>query len=185
MTNIAWDSIDAYDDIQSHGQYKIALNEGFTSEKALEFVHFFSRDNARTPMQWSADENAGFTTGQSWLPIHDDYKIYNAEFEDADENSVLNYFRRLNNLRQHSETLLSGDYEEFFKDDEKIFAFIRATENKKIYVLVNFTLDEVKFPAEILSQAKFIFGNYSSTKKDTLQPLEAIIYEDSKSVTPR
>ena len=179
FTNIAWDSIEKYDDIQSHGQYEIALNEGFSKDKALEFVHFFSRDNARTPMQWSADENAGFTTGQSWLPIHDDYKICNAAVEDADKNSVLNYFRRLDDLRQHSETLLSGDYEELLKDDEKIFAFIRATENKKVYVLVNFTLDEVKFPAEILSQAKFIFGSYDKNKIGVLQPLEAVIYEEA------
>ncbi len=178
FTNIAWDSIEKYDDIQSHGQYKIALNEGFSKDKALEFVHFFSRDNARTPMQWSADENAGFTTGQSWLPIHDDYKICNAAVEDVDENSVLNYFRRLDDLRQHSETLLSGDYEELLKDSEKIFAFVRVTENKKVYVLVNFTLDEVTFPAEILSQAKFIFGSYGTNTKGVLQPLEAVIYEE-------
>ncbi len=178
FTNIAWDSIEKYDDIQSHGQYKIALNEGFSKDKALEFVHFFSRDNARTPMQWSADENAGFTTGQSWLPIHDDYKICNAAVEDVDENSVLNYFRRLDDLRQHSETLLSGDYEELLKDSEKIFAFVRVTENKKVYVLVNFTLDEVTFPAEILSQAKFIFGSYGTNKIGVLKPLEAVIYEE-------
>ena len=147
----------------------------------MEFVHFFSRDNARTPMQWSADANAGFTAGKSWLPVNENYKTCNAEVEDGDENSVLNYFRRLSNLRQHSDALLYGDYEELLKDDEKIFAFARSVEDKKIYVLVNFTLDEVKFPAEFLSRAKFIFGSCENNVAGTLRPLEAVIYEDSES----
>ena len=179
MTNVAWDSIEKYDDIQSHGQYEIALNEGFSKEKALEFVHFFSRDNARTPMQWSADDNAGFTAGKSWLPVNENYKTCNAAVEEVNENSVLNYFRKLNNLRQNNETFLYGDYEELLKDDEKIFAFVRTIENKKIYVLVNFTLDEVKFSAEFLSQAKLIFGNYENPCVGILRPLEAVIFEEA------
>lgn len=179
MKNISWNSIDDYDDIQSHGQYKIALNEGFNKKQALEFIKFFSRDNARTPMQWNLDKNAGFTTGKSWLPIHDDYKIFNAEVEDFDENSVLNYFRKLNNFRQHSEPLLSGFYQDFLKNDEKIFAFIRANKNKKIYVLVNFTLDKVNFHINYFSQPKFIFGNYEKNSFGILQPLEAVIYEEN------
>ena len=179
MTNVAWDSIEKYDDIQSHGQYEIALNEGFSKEKALEFVHFFSRDNARTPMQWSADDNAGFTAGKSWLPVNENYKTCNAAVEEVNENSVLNYFRKLNNLRQNNETFLYGDYEELLKDDEKIFAFVRSIENKKIYVLVNFTLDEVKFSAEFLSQAKLIFGNYENHDAGILRPLEAVIFEEA------
>ena len=177
MTNVAWDSIAKYDDIQSHFQYEFALNEGFTPNKALEFVHDFSRDNARTPMQWSADVNAGFTKGKSWLPVNDNYKKCNVEFEDGDENSVLNYFRKLNNLRQNSEMLLYGDYEELLKDDENIFAFSRSLGNKKIYVLVNFTLNEVTFTTEILNEAIFIFGNYDTNKKGVLRPLESAMYE--------
>lgn len=181
MTNVAWDSIEKYNDISSRGQYEIALNEGFSKEKALEFVHFFSRDNARTPMQWNSSENAGFTAGKPWLPIHDDYKICNAATEDADKNSVLNYFRKLNAFRANSEILLFGDYEELLRDDENIFAFARAVENKKIYVLANFTLNEVTFPTEILGQSKFVFGNCEAHEKGKLQPLEAVIYEGANS----
>ena len=114
------------------------MKEGFSPQQAMEFVHFFSRDNARTPMQWTSEKNSGFTSGKSWLPIHDDYEKVNAEVEDADKNSVLNYFRELNNLRKNNEILLNGDYEEILKDDENIFAFSRSFENKKIFVLVNF-----------------------------------------------
>lgn len=178
FTNTAWDSIDEYNDISSHGQYNFALKEGFSKEKAMEFVHFFSRDNARTPMQWTAGKNSGFTAGKSWLPIHDDYKICNAEVEDDDKNSVLNYFRELNNLREKNEILLCGDYEEILREDENIFAFVRTFENKKIYTLVNFTLNKISFDAEFLKSAKKIFGNYEIDEKGILQPSEAVIYEE-------
>ena len=178
FTNTAWDSIDEYNDISSHGQYNFALKEGFSKEKAMEFVHFFSRDNARTPMQWTAGKNSGFTAGKSWLPIHDDYKICNAEVEDGDKNSVLNYFRELNNLREKNEILLCGDYEEIFHGDENIFAFVRTFENKKIYTLVNFSLNKISFDAEFLNSAKKIFGNYETDEKGILQPSEAVVYEE-------
>ena len=177
FTNTAWDSIDDYNDISSHGQYNFALKEGFSKEKAMEFVHFFSRDNARTPMQWTSEKNSGFTSGKSWLPIHDDYKTCNAEVEDGDGNSVLNYFRKLNRLREQNEILLHGDYEEILKDDENIFAFCRSFENKKIYVLVNFTTNKISFDAEFLNRAKKIFGNYETSEKGILQPTEAVVYE--------
>lgn len=181
FTNVEWDSIEKYNDISSRGQYEFALKEGFTPQQTMEFVHFFSRDNARTPMQWTSERNSGFTAGQPWLPIHDDYKKCNAEVEDGDENSVLNYFRKLNNLRKNNEILLTGDYEELLADDENIFAFSRSVGNKKIYVAVNFTLNEIAFSAEFLNSAKKIFGNYDSDNKSTLRPLEAIVYEEENS----
>ena len=82
-----------YNDSSSRGQYELALNESFSAEQALDFVHFFSRDNARTPMQWNADANAGFTSGQAWLPIYDDY-------------TFLNYFRKLNAFTAKDTTYL-------------------------------------------------------------------------------
>ena len=178
FTNVIWDSIDKYNDISSHGQYELALKEGFTSEQAMKFVHFFSRDNARTPMQWNKQINAGFTKGHSWLPIHDDYDKYNTETEDNDKNSVLNYFRKLNDLREHNETLLNGDYKELLKSDENIYAFSRSTERNTIYVLVNFTLSEVTYQANFLKNSNSIFGNYESNDKGILRPLEAVIYEE-------
>ena len=176
--NVDWPSIDCYNDISSIDQYKWALRDGYSEAEALKFVHRFSRDNARTPMQWTNGVNAGFSTGKPWLPVHDDYDKCNADVEDRDKNSVLNYYRKLNDFRQHSEALLSGDYEELLKDDERIYAFSRSTKNSKIYVLVNFTLDEVKFSAEFLQSAKFIFGNYEAGDKGVLRPTEAVIYKE-------
>ena len=179
MTNVAWDSIDKYNDISSHGQYEISLNDGFTPEQALEFVHLFSRDNARTPMQWSKEVNAGFTTAQPWLPVNENYLTVNVETEDLDKKSVLNYFRKLTNFREHNETLLNGSYEELLKDDERIYAFSRSTKGSKMYVLINFTLDEVSIQADFLNRANFVFGNYEGSDKRRLRPVEAVIYEET------
>ncbi len=178
FTNVAWDSIEQYNDISSRGQYELSLKEGFTSKEAMDFVHFFSRDSARTPMQWTSGENAGFTSGKSWLPIHDDYKTCNAEVEDKDADSVLNFYRKFNAFRKDSEVLMHGDYEELLQDDENIFAFVRSLGNKKIYTLVNFTPDKVSFDAGFLNKAKKIFGNYSTTEKGILQSTEAVVYEE-------
>ena len=177
--NVAWSSIDCYNDISSIDQYKWAMRDGYTEAEALKFVHKFSRDNARTPMQWTDEVNAGFTTGKPWLPIHDDFAKCNAKLEDSDKDSVLNYFRTLNNYREHNEALLNGDYEELLKDDENIYAFVRSTESSKIYVLVNFSLSEVTFEADFLNRAKLILGNYGDNKKGTLRATEAVVYEET------
>ncbi len=178
MTNVSWNSIDDYNDISSHGQYELALKEGFSKEQAMKFVHFFSRDNARTPMQWSGGANAGFSTGCPWLPPHDDYARCNADDESNDENSVLNYFRTLNELRQHNEAILYGDYEELFQNDNRIYAFARSANGSKVVVLVNFTLNDVGIPMEFLNGARLILGSYTTDFRGTLRPLEAVIYEE-------
>ena len=132
-TNVAWKSIDCYNDISSIDQYKWALRDGCSEAEALKFVHKFSRDNARTPMQWTSEVNAGFSTGKPWLPVHDDYLKVNAEVEDKDPDSVLNYYRKLNEIRQKYPALIQGDYTELLVNDESIYAFVREFEGKKIY----------------------------------------------------
>lgn len=181
MTNAKYISIEQYRDVESLNYYKILLEQDKSKSEALKIIGERSRDNSRTPMQWNSSENAGFTAGKPWLPIHDDYKICNAATEDADKNSVLNYLRKLNAFRANSEILLFGDYEELLRDDENIFAFARAVENKKIYVLANFTLNEVTFPTEILGQSKFILGNYTAHNKGVLKPLEVVLYKEATS----
>jgi len=99
MDNVAWDSIDNYNDISSRGQFNLAKAEGYSDEEAMNFIHRYSRDNARTPMQWSKEKNSGFSSGKPWLPVHEDFANCCVETEDADKNSVLNFYRQLANLR--------------------------------------------------------------------------------------
>ncbi len=178
-TNVAWESIDDYDDISSHGQYALALEEGCTHEQAMAGIHRFSRDNARTPMQWSDSRNAGFTTGTPWLPVHDDYRSCCVEHEACDENSVLSYYRRLSRLRRESavsDILLAGDYGEILPQHEAIYGFVRNLGNRKLYVLVNFTTHNAPYDAAIVAGASRLEGNYSDSTPGTLRPLEAVIY---------
>ena len=177
MTNVAWDSIDAYDDISSHGQYALALEDGFSKEEALGFVHFNSRDNARTPMQWTKEKHAGFTTGTPWLPVNENYREINAAAEEEDKDSVLHFYRHLVRLRETMPALLDGVYEELLADDEQIYAFSRTEGSSRIKTAVNFSLAPAPLPAGFL-RGKRLAGNYDDAPKDALRPLEAVIYEE-------
>ena len=177
MTNVAWDSIDAYDDISSHGQYALALEDGFSKEEALGFVHFNSRDNARTPMQWTKEKHAGFTTGTPWLPVNENYREINAAAEEEDKDSVLHFYRHLVRLRETMPALLNGVYEELLADDEQIYAFSRTEGSSRIKTAVNFSLAPAPLPAGFL-RGRRLAGNYDDAPKDALRPLEAVIYEE-------
>ena len=176
FANAAFDSIDAYDDISSRGQYDLARADGLSDKEALRFVQKFSRDNARTPMQWDSSPNAGFTTGKPWLPVHDDFATVNADVEARDENSVLNFYRRLSDFRNSSDVLIRGDYRELLPASEELYVFERTLADKKICTAVNFTTHDVAFPEKIFDGARKIFGNYPDTKT-FFRPTEAIIYE--------
>ena len=181
MTNVAWQSIDAYDDISSKGQYNLAREEGLSDAEAMALVHALSRDNSRTPMQWNATANAGFTTGKPWLPANENYKTINAEAEEQDANSVLNCYRTLIKLRETEPALLHGTYEELLQDDEQVFAFRRDCKEKRFLTVVNFSLEKAPLPKDFL-QGKCVYGNYADVPQDgVLRPLEAVIYEEVKA----
>ena len=177
MTNVAWDSISDYDDISSHGQYELARAEGYSPTEALSFVHFNSRDNARTPMQWDDTAHAGFTTGTPWLPVNENYPAVNAAAEEKDANSVLAYYKKLIRLRTEHPLLLRGKYEELLKDSEQIYAFARIEGNRRTITAVNFTTEQAALPAELQRGTRLI-GNYSDAPLYALRPLEAIVYEE-------
>ena len=172
MTNADWASIDDYNDIQTRGQYDFALKEGFTPAEALAFMNASSRDNARTPMQWSAAPNAGFSNVQPWLPVNGNYKMINAAAEENDPASVLNWYRELSEFRRAHEELLSGTFNELIPKDEKIFAFERAVGNKKLITAVNFSLEEAKLPKKF-EGLKIVLSSELNPQPLSLKPLEA------------
>lgn len=177
LDNAKFASIDDYDDISSHGAYDLARSDGLSDKEAIRFVQKFSRDNARTPMQWDTSKNAGFTTAdKAWLPVHDDFKACNVEIEEKDADSVLNFYRKLSKLRNSSEILLDGEYEEIYPENEEIFAFSRRLGGKKLIIAVNFTTHDAKLPENIFEGGKKILGNYAD-EKNYLRATEAVIYE--------
>lgn len=140
MSNVSWPSIDDYNDVQSHNRYQQCLDEGMTTEQALKAVHRFSRDNARTPMQWDDTALAGFTQGpSSWLPVHDDYATHNIAAQSADDKSVLSCFKRLAQLRSDNSVLVSGTYAEIDHDNQSVYSFVRELGDRRVLVMANFT----------------------------------------------
>ncbi|GMA98029.1 alpha-glucosidase [Pelosinus sp. IPA-1] len=177
MTNIKLSSIECYDDIASKGQYEIALQEGFSKRQALEFVWYYSRDNARTPMQWTSDKHAGFTSGEPWLPVNENYGDLNAKQELQDEGSVLRYYHRLAKLRQEYDILLIGSYEELLETDEQIFAYRRVLDKNKMIILCNFSEQEKACNlTEIEDNGKLLISNYKDAPNLVLRAYEARIY---------
>ena len=175
-TNVAWGSIDDYDDVSSKNQYAMTLENGRTEEQALRAVHDFSRDNARTPMQWDASANAGFTSGTPWLPVHDDYAQCNVAAQEIDASSVLSWYRELVGLRARVDVLACGDYEELMSDSPSVYAYRRRLGASQAVVLANFTEDEVSYDASLVEGLELALSTHGTSEPGTLAPLEAVVF---------
>ena len=184
MQNADWHSPEEFNDISTRWQYQNALEEGYSPEEALDFAAFFSRDNARTPMQWDGSENAGFScaraggcsgcgdiSGEStgdaagakpWLPVHADFRELNAELEEADPDSVLHFYRKLAALRREREELISGSCRELLPEDEEIFCFERRLDDRRILTAVNFSRKEIRLGERFKDQIAALPGDLSA-----------------------
>ena len=178
MTNAGWDSIEDYNDISTINHYKFVMDAGYPPEACMEAVQRFSRDNARTPMQWTPGENAGFTDGTPWLPVCDNYALCNAETEGADADSVLSWYRRLAELKKEHSELVDGDYQEILADSGQILGFTRDNGSEKAVVLVNFSGEEAAYDLPELEKAGLLASSYGSEAAEpgVLRPYEAVIF---------
>ena len=161
MENIPFKSIDEVDDISTLDEYKVALDAGLTPKAALKAVARRSRDNARTPMQWTGEENAGFTAGTPWLRVNSNYTAINVEKETIDPNSVLNFYKKLIALRkdpEYKETVVYGALEPFMEDRHNLMAYYRKGD-KTLLVVGNYQWDEqeITLPSEC---KKVLINNY-------------------------
>lgn len=179
MTNIKWPSIKMYEDISSKGQYELAIKSGMTSKEAMNYVWQYSRDNARSPMTWNSGSHAGFTTGKPWLPLNDEYPNINVESENSDENSVLNYYRKLIALRNEHIALTEGDYEELLSYSPGIYAYARNSQDKseQIVVIANTTAKIRGYKLPELTNAKLLISNYPDEEPTVLRSYEVRVYK--------
>ena len=141
MMNAKWNSIDEFDDISTKDQYQVAKVAGLTDNQAMKVCAAMSRDNARTPMQWSDEKNAGFTTGTPWLKVNENYTKINARQQEMDPDSVLQYYRRLIALRKdpaYLEVFAYGKFAPAFAEEDKIMAYTRKTDEKTVLIAANF-----------------------------------------------
>ncbi|TMW73930.1 glycoside hydrolase family 13 protein [Alteribacter natronophilus] len=145
MTNVKFESINEYEDIETLNMYREKRAEGVPHEEIMKSIYVKGRDNARTPVQWNTEKNAGFTTGEPWLKLNPNYTEINAEQAVADPDSVYHYYRRLIELRHNNEVIVYGGYDLLQPEDETFFAFERPYQGEKLLVICNFTGEQAEF----------------------------------------
>lgn len=148
MTNIRLNCVDDYVDCFVKNNYKTAREKMHLPKKLCDELAFKStRDNSRTPVQWSSAENAGFTSGTPWFYINPNYKEINVEAEDKDPDSVLNHYRALIKFKKENDVAIYGDYKEHYKNSDKLYVYERNYQGKRLLVINSFTEDNVAFEA--------------------------------------
>ncbi len=146
MTNVSFDSIDDYDDVEIHNCWRERVIKNHEDpDRLLEGIRYRARDNARTPMQWDDTEHAGFTTGNPWLKVNPNYKEINVKEALADENSIYYYMRRLITMRKEHPVAVYGDFKEYGPEHTKLYVYERRYEGQKLYVVLNFSEEPVPF----------------------------------------
>lgn len=181
MTNVRFDDINDYNDIESLNMYKDRLSKGYSHNEIMESIYAKGRDNARTPMQWDDSENAGFTTGTPWLAVNKNYDKINAKQCLQDEKSIFNHYKKLIDIRKNNDTIIYGDYKLLCEDDENIFAYVRELNGDKILVVCNFYDKDVEFKFDgDFNYSKVLLSNYNDSSKMIeklkLRPYEAVMY---------
>ena len=179
MTNIRFDNVEDYRDIMTINLHKLIASEGGDLDEFMESQKIIGRDNGRTPFQWNDTENGGFTTGTPWLAVNPNYKEINAEAQESDENSVLNYFRKIVKFRKENLVLIYGKYTLIDKDNESVYVYTRELDDKKLLILLNFKAEESAIKIDLdVHRANVLLGNYPIPSTDgTLKPYEAVIFE--------
>ena len=158
--------------------------KGFSTKDTLELLRLKSRDNARTPMQWSTEKNAGFSEAQPWIRVNANYKKINAENALADSDSVFYYYQKLIALRHELPIITDGVYELLDAENEKIYAYLRKGEKESLIVLCNFTDETVEYEVDESVKAersKLVISNYKDApekfaSKITMKPYGAYVY---------
>lgn len=179
MSNIKFDSIQEYNDIEAILNYQQVKAKGGDLKRFLNGMKISSRDNGRTPFQWDNTANAGFTSGKPWLKVNPNYVTVNEAAQEKDPNSILNYFRKMVQLRKGEPTLVYGQYTLLDADNPAVYSYTRELNGKKILVMLNFKEKEATANTGLdLSKAKLMIGNYPNPSLDGhLKPYEAVVLE--------
>ena len=160
MTNIRLE-LEQYQDLESLNLFRERTAQGYDPEDVMRSIRARGRDNARTPMQWTAGENAGFTTGTPWLPVNENHPFLNAEAELADPDSVFHYYRRLIALRKRYDVFRDGRFTLLCPEDPQVFAYTRDTDAAHLLVVCNFSGAEAAFSLpEAFRHAVTLIANY-------------------------
>ncbi|HEY3060011.1 MAG TPA: alpha-glucosidase [Chloroflexota bacterium] len=185
MTNVAFPSITDYRDIETVNLYREFVEDKHVDPaKVMAMVHYRSRDNARTPIQWDSSPHGGFTTGSPWIGANPNYASINVAQARADPDSIFHYYRRLIELRREHPILVYGTYDLLLDAHEQIYAYTRTLDAERLLVMLNFTADTPVFalPSHItFRRAELLISNLAvDADQDvhllTLRPYEARVY---------
>ena len=186
MTNAFFNKIEDYRDVEALGIFKdFTGRKGFSTKDTLELLRLKSRDNARTPMQWSTEKNAGFSEAESWIAVNDNYKTINAEASVKDPKSVFSYYKKLVQLRHEVSVITDGVYKLLDADNEKVYTYLRKNEDETLLVICNFTKETIDYPVGDFveaTQGTLLISNYADAPQQyadaiELKPYGAYVYE--------
>jgi len=183
MTNIKFDTIDDYRDIELINMYKERKSLGYDEKDIMKSIYAKGRDNARTPMHWDDSENGGFSKVEPWIKVNPNYKEINVKNNLEDEDSIYNHYKKLIQIRKQNDVVVYGDFKLLNKEDKSIFAYIRELDGERLLVVANFYGDNEEFILDKdikYEKAEIILSNYKDSSKNidkiNLRPYEAIIY---------
>ncbi|MCI6538301.1 alpha-glucosidase [uncultured Eubacterium sp.] len=186
MTNAFFDKIEDYRDVEALDIFKdFTGRKGFSAKDTLELLRLKSRDNSRTPMQWSTEKNAGFTDGEPWIAVNENYKTINAEAAVKDPESVFFYYKKLVQLRHEMPVITDGVYKLLDADNEKVYTYLRKSEDETLLVICNFTKETIDYPVGDFvnaDQGTLLISNYDDAPQQyadaiELKPYGAYVYE--------
>lgn len=180
MTNVAFESIEEYEDIEIRNMWKERTEQGASPEELLRAIHVKGRDNARTPIQWDATEHGGFTTGTPWLKVNPNYPSINVEQALADSDSIFYYYKQLIALRRQHDLIVYGEYALILEEEPHVYAYTRTYENETWYVYCSFAKEEQTLSVSHKTSDQVI-GNYAEPPvvvngQMQLRPYEAVVY---------
>ncbi|RBI61674.1 glucohydrolase [halophilic archaeon] len=183
MTNYPFESVEEVRDVSARNFVERKRSEGYDFDDVKDVVRHRSRDNARTPMQWSDEQYAGFTDGEPWIPVNPDHETVNVDEAMDNEESVWHYYRTLIDLRHENDVLVYGEYDLLLEEDPDVYAYLRTLDDERALVVLNFTESTPTFtlPVDVTyDEAELMVGNYAVAGHDPrsfeLRPYEARVY---------
>jgi alpha-glucosidase len=183
MTNVQFPTIEEYDDVATKNLYKLKREEGFSHKEVMEIIWSTSRDNSRTPMQWSSDEYAGFSEHKPWMGMNPNYLDINVESQKQDPDSIYHFYKKMIDLKKSGPILTYGTFDLVDEENKQVFAYTRTLDDKKMVIISNLSAEEAVFENRVveLEHENLLLANYSveehePTTSISLKPYEARMY---------
>jgi len=183
MTNVVFDKVEDYQDVQSTGLYYSKLEQGMAHEDIMEIIRATARGNTRTPMQWNSEPNAGFTTGTPWIGVNPNYPQINVEAQEEDPDSILNFYKEMVTLRKSDDVFMYGTYDLVQENHPEIYAYTRTLGEKRVLILCNLkgkdtsiNLENMSVSSDQLLLANIPVEEHESMTELNFKPFEARIY---------